>query len=458
MDESSTKPEKRAKKSLKLTVDEIKRFKYDLEPKVRSDGEKQYPKCVWWDTELKGFGVRVFPSGAKSYVYKYRTKANEPKFLTLATVSEKTLVEARKMAKVHAGEIINGADPLTERREERHGMLMSELCKKFVNEHTIKSGHSKKRLEEVQRRNRLYIIPALGMTQVQNVTKTDVRDLHNKIGMDQKHPVLANCVRRQLHAMFEKAKEWDCVRPGFVNPAKEIEDFKEHSRDMFVRLEHLDLLARALEAEPNESAKLAIWLLILTGKRKNEILKARWNELDETQRVLTIPKTKNGESERLPLTNEAWSIIERARAIRKDNHPFIFPGDNPEHHLVNIYAPWSRIRQEAFRNGATSLKKVTKAQEMIEHPDGTKEIKELSQDREEWIVPHGLRHTVAVWLVNEGNLDTVLVGKVLNHRSLTSTSGYAKYQQEAKRGALQVQSAMVASALSAATKGGDANS
>jgi integrase len=407
-----------SKQAAKLTSEKIKGLKYSKEGKINPEtGQMSYPKDILWDTEMKGFGVRVFPTtGTKSYIYKYRTSKNESKYLTIGSTGEISLKDAKDKAVKEAAKVIDGGDPAKERHDNRHGKLVSDLCEQFTAEH-IKE-HSPKRQRNVKDRMRKYILPALGTMQVQHVTKDDIMGLRKQIGIKQEHPYLANAIRRQLSTMFDRAKEWGYVGPDFVNPAlaktpryqSGIEDFDEKSRDAYVKPEHMGILARAIEAEPNVSAKLAIWMYIFTGKRKMEILSAEWKNIDETAQTLYIPDTKSGVPEQLPLSDEAWAIIQRCKSNRKVGNGYIFPGKNANEHLVNIRKPWERIKAEAVANGAESVAKV---------------------------VVHGLRHTMAVWLLNHSDADLALVGKVLNHKSSSATEQYAKYKITAKARALQ---------------------
>jgi integrase len=429
----TTVTEKVEKQTAKLTIEKVKGFRYSKAEKVDpKTGQKMYPKDIWWDIETPGFGVRIFPTGTKSYVYKYRNEANEQKFFTIGDTREITLHAAREEAVLRAGDVIKGVDPAKGRHDKRHGRLMSELCEQFVSEHTIGQGHTKRRIEDVQSRIKKYILPAFGSKQVQNITTADIQKLRHKIGIEQKHQVLANCIRQLLSTMFDRAKVWGYVGPEFVNPTKEISDFKERERELYVFPEHMSILAKAIENEANTSAKLAIWMFLLTGKRKMEILSAKWDNIDESAKTLYIPTTKTGEQEQLPLNEEAWAIIQRAKKIRKVGNPYIFPGLKENHHLVNIQEPWKRIRDTAIKAGASSLQREVKL------PSGETKV--------EHVVIHGLRHTAAVWLVNHADADTGLVGKILNHKSGQATRRYAKFKIQTKERALQDLGSMISKA------------
>lgn len=387
-------------------VKDIKQLTYSKTPKINNKtGKTEYPRDISWLGNPSGFGIRIFPSGKKSFVYQYRNKHGQRRLIDVGAYGDVTLEEARKAAHKMAYGVMDGQDPLEEKQKVRNGKLMSDLCATYIKLH---ARPNKRSWLEDERRNSLYIIPAMGTMQVQQIKRRDIAELHSKIGIEQGKPYMANRVREQLSKMFELAKIWGYIEETHINPAKGIDDFAEHERDAYIKPEHMPIVAAAIEKETNIVARCALWMYLITGKRKNELLQAKWEDIDQTAQTLRIAGTKNGEVEYLPLSDEAFRIL--ARVPRQIANPYIFPGNKPGSHLVNIRKPWLRIRTEAAKNGAEGVDKVT---------------------------IHGLRHTVGVWLTNLGNADLGLVRKIFNHKSLVATKVYAKYKLSTARAALQ---------------------
>src|SRR5262249_14802372 len=91
-----------------------------------------------WDAKLPGFGVRVRPSGAKSYVVVYRAGAGRGapvRRFTLAGVEKIAPEAARKQAKVILGAVAHGKDPAADKATERAVLTVSELADRFMAEH-----------------------------------------------------------------------------------------------------------------------------------------------------------------------------------------------------------------------------------------------------------------------------------------------------------------------------------
>lgn len=401
-----------------LTNQNIKKFSYSKTPNEKSkSGQISYPKDIHWDGAIPGFGVRVFPSGKKSFVFQYRTAQGIKRLADIGPFGAITVEEARQIAKRWSAQVIDGHDPLEEKRKERAGELMADLCSAYIERH---AKPFKKSWKEDERRVRLYISPSLGAKQVKQLRRQDIAKLHDEIGRTQSKPYMANRVKEQLGKMFELASTWGFVDPGFINPARGIDDFPERERGDYIKPEHLGIVKKAIDQETNPVGKAVIWLYLLTGKRRNELLEAKWSDFDEKAKTLTISDTKNSDDEILVLGDEALKVIEQAKKFRVVGNPYIFPGDGGRGHLVNIQKIWERIRIAAAKKGAEGVDRVT---------------------------IHGLRHTFAVYAVSYGGSDLGTVRALLHQKSLRVTTVYAKYLQEAKRKAFNAQGSLMTELL-----------
>jgi len=185
-----------------------------------------------------------------------------------------------------------------------------------------------------------------------------------------------------------------------ANPASGVERFPETKRRRFVTPDELPQLSKAIDQEVDEYVQHAIWLLLLTGLRRGELLNAKWSDIDWKQRTLSIPKTKNGEALLAPLSHAA---ISRLKAVpQMQDNPYIICGRKAGQHLVNLTDAWGRSRAAAGLNDLRI---------------------------------HDLRRTVGSWLVKDG-ASLHLVGSVLNHKDQKTTAGYAYFQTKERHKAL----------------------
>ena len=185
-----------------------------------------------------------------------------------------------------------------------------------------------------------------------------------------------------------------------ANPAFGVERFPETKRRRFVTPDELPRLSKAIDQEADEYVRHAVWLLLLTGLRRGELLNAKWSDIDWKQRTLSIPKTKNGEALLASLSHAAISRLKTVPQLQ--GSPYIICGRKTGQHLVNLTDAWSRIRKAA---GLDDLR------------------------------IHDLRRTVGSWLVRDG-ASLHLVGSVLNHKDQKTTAGYAYFQTEERHKAL----------------------
>jgi integrase len=357
--------------------------------------------CYVWDAEIKGFGVRIFPSGRKAFLVTYRAGTRK-RFLTLGTFGKDlTVDEARKQAKASLGDAVRGVDPAEAREKERQGETIRDLCAIYMDRH----GNAKKSSRDDQRRINQHLLPAWGSLKARALTRADVATLHAKIGKTK--PYEANRTLALLSKLFDLARVWGFVPEDHPNPARDIDRFKEQKRDRWVTPDELPRLVEAINEEPNQSARFALWLYLFTGARKSELLQAQWEHLDWTRAELKLPDTKASRVHYIPLSSPALALLHEIP--REEDNPFILPGKLPGTHLVNISKPWGRVRKAA----------------------GVEDVR-----------LHDLRRTVGSWLAQAGN-SLHLIGRILNHSNQSTTAVYARFGEDSVRAALEQHGAQI---------------
>jgi len=376
---------------MKLTKKLIDSFTYKGPegPKPRRD--------VRWDEQLPGFGVRIYPTGHKAYILSYRYIGRK-RLMKLADVGILTLSQARDLARKTIARIINDEDPLEEREKAKRGETIRNLCEAYLERHAKIHKISWRRDE---RQIKQFIIPAWGGHKVGAIKRKDVAALHHMIGIKRGTPYEANRTISMLSKMFALAKQWGYLEESAPNPARTIQKFKEEKRDRWVTVEELPRLAKAIEEENNFYARAAIWLYLLTGLRRTELLSSKWEELDWNNKILRVPETKSGQIHYIPLSKPALTILKYLPQIK--SNPYILPGKREGGHLINITKPWYRIRKRA----------------------GIEDVR-----------LHDLRRTVGSWMAQDGK-SLHLIGRVLNHKKESTTAIYARFGQDNVREALE---------------------
>ncbi len=371
---------------MKLTKKSIEGFVYEGVAPQRD---------VRWDDEIPGLGVRVYPSGKKAFILSYRVN-NRKHLLTLGSFGILTLDQARKMARQEHVKILDNVNPLDKRRQLSKEQTVKALCEAYLSRY---AKIHKKTWREDERRIYRHILPKWGSHIVKSINRTDITAFHAQLGKTA--PYEANRILRLLSKIFELAGQWGFVDEMSPNPAKNIRLFKEEKRDRWLKPTEVPLLIEAIDQESNKIAAQAIWLYLLTGARKSELLQAKWEDIDWERRELKIPDTKAGRIHYIPLIEPAYELLKNMERV--SDNSYILPGHIKGKPLVNISKPWKRI--------------CTKA-------------------RIENIRLHDLRRTVGSWLAQSGN-SLHLIGKILNHSNQSTTAVYARFGQDQGRQAME---------------------
>ena len=375
----------------KLTKKRVERASY--QGKQYKGGAWQ--RCFLWDSEVPGFGLRITPQGQKSFVFSYRAGIRS-RLYCIGAVASWSVDDARKKARDLAREVDLGQDPLEERIRSRKQITVSELAEEYMARYALK--HKRSAKTDRARLNK-YVIPALGHRSVCDVTQNDVERMHARMG--ENTPVEANRVVSLLGKVFECAKGWGYLPEERPNPARRIKKFPEQERDVWVTPEAMPKLVGAIEAEQNPYVKGALWLYLLTGARKNELLQVQWKDVNLKTRTLVVPETKTGKPYTIPLSAQAVEILQGLPRI--EGNPHVFPGRKPGGRLVNIDKSWRRIRKAAG----------------MEH-----------------IRLHDLRRTVGSMMAGEGK-SLHLISQVLHHKTSKITERYARVHADPEREMLE---------------------
>lgn len=350
--------------------------------------EPQQKDYVVWDDELKGFGVRVKPSGRKSFVIQYYNAQRRSRRMTIGLFGRLTPEEARKAARLALSDADRGRDPLEEKNTEKDLVTISVLADRYMAEHA----EVKKKQSSINRDRRLldrFVRPVLGSKPVANVKREDIAKFHHSL---RQTPTQANRVLALLSKMFSLAERWG-LRTDGSNPCRHVERYKEKKRERYLSIEELARLGKALDKAETEGSEdlsgiTAIRLLIYTGCRREEILSLKWEHVNFELNCLQLPDSKTG-AKLVPLGDAAVELLKRAHRVA--GNPYVCPGRKWASHLVGLPRIWARICENA----------------------GLKEVR-----------LHDLRHSFASVGAGAG-LGLPMIGALLGHTQAATTQRYA---------------------------------
>ena len=202
-----------------------------------------------WDEAVTGFGVRVRPTGAKSYVVVYRAGAGRGapvRRYTIGAVNKIAPEQARERAKAILGSVAHGHDPANQKAAERNTPTVSELAERFMADH-VKAKRKGRTADFYQDILNRIVKPAVGSTKADKLSRLQVSRLHSSLANT---PFQANRVLAVLGSMYAFAGAAGFLPEGF-NPARGIEKYKENRRERFLTGEELERLGSTIrEAEP----------------------------------------------------------------------------------------------------------------------------------------------------------------------------------------------------------------
>jgi integrase len=273
---------------------------------------------ILYDSEIPGFGVRITAAGAASFILNYHVHGRERRF-TIGRHPELTATAARERALQLRGRILNGHDPLEEREQERSEPTLAELGTQYLVRYAITHKRASSLRNDRQMIDTI-IRPHIGALRLKAVGRRDIEALHASLKAT---PYRANRVLALLSKMFSIAIEWGW-RPD--NPAKGIQRFHEDKRERWLTVEEMQRFTEALDAYHDQSAANALRLLLLTGSRESEVLKADWTQFDLPRGVWEKPShhTKQKRIEFVPLSGPALELLCAMKP--KDATGPLFPG------------------------------------------------------------------------------------------------------------------------------------
>jgi integrase len=366
---------------------------------------------IIWDEDLPGFGLRVFASGKRSYVVQYRAKGRSHRY-TIGLHGVWAPETARREAKALLGQIARGGNPAEQRKLDREAITVKDLCTRYLADLRQglvlgKRGRPKKATTIVTDVGRIqrHLIPLLGSRRVRDLTRGDIAQamkdiMAGKTRADVKTGKLRDraIVRGGIGTatrtiglfggILSYAAELGIIESNPTHGVRKPKDNVNGRRLSEQEYRALgEILRNATEDGQYATAAEMIRVLALTGCRRSEIIKLRWDEVDVEGSCLRLTDSKEGASVR-PVGLPVLEYFEERHEEGVEG--YVFPGWTDDTPFGSFPRHWAKIL------GKTELADIT---------------------------PHVLRHSFAS-IANDLGFTEATIAALVGHSRGTVTSRY----------------------------------
>ena len=366
-------------------------------------GDKE---LIYWDRDLPGFGVRVYPNGTRVYLVQGRGPGGSKRITVgrhgLISADEARRQGAALLTRIKAGEE-PGAGPGSE-----GGPTVADLAERYLREHvTVRcKPNTVKGYRQVIGR---HVLPALGKVPIAALGREHVAELHYRL---RKTPVAANDAVGALSRLLNRAEAWGLV-PAGSNPCRFVTRYRTRRPERFLTEEEFRCIGAALDdleagGRVPVHAAAALRLLMLTGCRCSEVLTLRWEDVALERNEVRLRDSKTGPRV-VPLSPAAARVL--AGVPRPAGNPWVIAGREPGTRLTHLAYYWYRVRERA----------------------GLDDVR-----------LHDLRHSFASRALALGE-PLPMIGKLLGHSKIQTTARYAHLARDS----VKESAALVAASIGA---------
>jgi integrase len=368
------------------------------------------PRRFVWDSDLKGFGVRV-TEGAVSYVVDF-TISGRRRRVSLGGVGLMVLEKARSTA---AGILLSartGVDATAVNSagratfKEIWNRLRTEVDEKTLAPATLAS--YSERIKPV--------LAKLGDRAVEDVSVADVKSVVYSLNGDRNRSYAVALIKKT----FSYAKQLRVLPDSYRNPATDVATKRSAKRNQALSAETLQRFGAALGQMETEG-KVSPWLAnlfrlaLICGLRPGEVRTIVWGNVKFSKREMNVVG-KTGQRQ-IWLSDEALTILRSTPRV--EGCAFVFPGRRFGEPIVAIHKALHAVQKRA---GVESF------------------------------APYAFRHTAATGALTRG-VDLVAVQALLGHANVATTALYL-HSDEARRRSAAEQAGAVGRAVVPLTRGG----
>lgn len=353
-------------------------------------------RVEYYDDEEKRLICRVSSTGNKTYnVVKW--VAGKVQRVTIGNADDYPVDKARKKAKDIVSDLNAGINPTEQKRKHKAAQTkLVDVMELYLSDRALKPYT----IKDYRYKLKLGFADWL-QKPINDITETMVLKRHKEITSG-KGKTTANTTMRVLRLTMNYAKAVGMIEQSPTKIISETRSWhKSQRKDRVIPSNQLQAWHKAVEALPNDLAKVYLLMALYMGFRSSELLTLEWTHVDLKGQKITLYDTKNRSNHCLPIPNYLLSYLDHLNTLA-DASKWVFAGRNPEKHMEQ-----PRVQMRA----------VTKASGV-----------EFS--------PHDCRRTFAT-IAEAVNLPLTMIKRLMNHTTTNDvTGGYIVTEEETLREAI----------------------
>jgi len=268
-----------------------------------------------------GFGIRVAPTGVKTWIYRYKMD-NKTDKLTLGHYPLMSLANAKTRFIELKRQRQDGQNPKAlilkqkAERERQKSNTVKKLVLEWYSAYVVKE---RKRPLTIKKQIDKDIVPMLGEMELETLQTIDIIKALDAI-VGRNAPIHANRVLSSLKQVFGYAVSRGRLQqnPAACIRARDIGGL-ERPRERVLSIGEIKTLWQFLDGDKSQMAvqtKLAIKIILLTGVRTAELRLAKFSEFDFMQSLWTIPAehSKTGSAVKIHLSSLVKALLMELKA------------------------------------------------------------------------------------------------------------------------------------------------
>lgn len=359
------------------------------------------------DEEIPGLKLFVGKTGTKTFYLRYRLFGRK-RCVRIGPFPSVTTKDARQRAHEFRGMIARNIDP----QSEKEAMAATPTFQDYaLNTYLAHAKERKRSWKEDEQKIRKVLIPAFGRKLLSDIGVRDILAVQSSVRRTGA-PATANRYLTLMSRMFNVAVQLGIIEKNACSKIKKLPE--NNARTRHLTPPEVSRMLEALAAWPNKSFAGLIRFLLFTGVRRGEAMDLTWDRVNFEEETIFLDKTKNGKSRTVLLNSLAVGVLREMEVLRKDAHPFVFPGHCKESPFVNP--------RRAFKDLCAKLK------------------------IEDFHI-HDLRHSYCSIAANSG-VDLYGIQRLVGHSSSQMTQRYTHLASQTLRDATE----RVAAAITASTQ------